>query len=144
MTDKLPDALQGLPIDHIGIAVDDLDEAEKPYQLLGLPRAGKDEVIAAQHVCVRVLRVGDSLLELLAPTSSESPIAKFLAKRGAGLHHLALRVTELELEIERLSAQGAVFISAEPQLGRGGSRVVFLHPTWSGGVLLELIEHTAA
>jgi methylmalonyl-CoA/ethylmalonyl-CoA epimerase len=137
----LPKPLAHLAIDHIGIAVTNLDEATKPYQVLGLLPVGADEVIASQHVKVRALQIGESLLELLEPTSSESPIASFLEKRGPGLHHLALRVENLELEIQRLLHQEARFISTEPRTGRAGTKVVFLHPKWGQGVLIELVEH---
>lgn len=131
----------GLPLDHIGIAVWKLDEAAAPYQLLGLTPEGEDEEIASQGVRVRALRCGESLLELLEPTTPDSPIRIFLDKRGPGMHHLALRVNDLEHEIARLSAQSARFVSATPRPGRRGTRVVFLHPRWTGGVLVELVEH---
>ena len=134
-------ALQGLPIDHLGIAVKDLDEASLPYRLLGLPVEGEDEFIESQAVKVRALRAQGSLLELLEPTSPQSPIAKFIEKRGAGLHHVALRVDDLDAEIKRLTEEGARFISSEPRAGRAHTRVVFLHPKWANGVLIELVEH---
>ena len=133
--------LQGLPIDHLGIAVEDLDEASLPYQLLGLPVEGEDEFIESQEVKVRALKAQGSLLELLEPTSEDSPIAKFIEKRGEGLHHVAFRVNDLDAEIKRLSSEGARFISSEPRAGRAHTRVVFLHPKWANGVLIELVEH---
>jgi methylmalonyl-CoA/ethylmalonyl-CoA epimerase len=135
-----PEALRGKPIDHIGIAVRDLKEAGLVYETLGLSAQGEDETIASQAVRVRAYRAGDSLLELLEPTA-EGPVAKFLERRGPGLHHLALRVKDLDAEIIRLKALGAPFISETPRPGRAGSRVVFLHPKWSQGVLIELVEH---
>jgi methylmalonyl-CoA/ethylmalonyl-CoA epimerase len=129
------------PIDHLGIAVENLEEASKPYTLIGLSILGEDEVIELQHVRVRAIQTGESLLELLEPTSAESPIAGFLQKRGPGLHHVALRVEHLEAEIIRLKQEGAVFISDIPRAGRAGTKVVFLHPKWSKGVLIELVEH---
>ncbi len=137
----LPKELQGFAIDHLGIAVKDLEAASLPYQLLGLPLLGEDEIVASQYVKVRALQAGESLIELLEPTHSESPIAQFIEKRGEGLHHLALRVEDLEAEIRRLEAQNAQFISTEPRRGRAGTRVVFLHPKWAKGVLIELVEH---
>ena len=133
--------LRGLPIDHLGIAVKDLDEASLPYRLLGLPAEGEDEWVESQEVKVRALRAQGSLLELLEPTSPQSPVAKFIEKRGAGLHHVALRVDDLDAEIERLTEEGARFISSEPRAGRARTRVVFLHPKWANGVLIELVEH---
>lgn len=129
------------PIDHIGIAVENLAEASQPYTIIGLAVKGDDEVIESQHVKVRAIQTGQSMLELLEPTSPESPIAIFLQKRGAGLHHVAFRVEQLEQEIERLKKQGAVFINDIPRAGRAGTRVVFLHPKWAKGVLIELVEH---
>jgi methylmalonyl-CoA/ethylmalonyl-CoA epimerase len=129
------------PIDHLGIAVENLEDASLPYTMIGLAIISEDEVIESQHVKVRAIQTGESLLELLEPTSSESPIAGFLQKRGPGLHHLALRVENLEAEILRLKQEGAVFISDIPRPGRAGTKVVFLHPKWAKGVLLELVEH---
>lgn len=134
--------LQGLPIDHLGIAVRSLEEASHPYKLMGLPQMGEDEHIASQHVKVRALQAGESLLELLEPTSPESPIARFLDKRGPGLHHVALRVGAVEAEVLRLKDLGAQFIDETPRPGRAGTKVVFLHPKWTKGVLVELVEHT--
>jgi methylmalonyl-CoA/ethylmalonyl-CoA epimerase len=131
----------GLKIDHLGIAVRNLDQATGPYRLLGLTQAGEDEMIDSQYVKVRALEVGESLLELLEPTSPESPIASFLEKRGEGLHHVAFRVENLDAEIQRLLKENAQFISTEPRAGRAGTRVVFLHPKWAKGVLVELVEH---
>jgi methylmalonyl-CoA/ethylmalonyl-CoA epimerase len=128
-------------IDHLGIAVSDLDSASLPYTLLGLASEGPDEEVTPQAVRVRAFRIGDSLLELLAPTSPESAIARFIAKRGPGLHHVALRVANIEAEVARLQALGADFLNTEPRAGRAGTRVVFLHPRFAGGVLIELVEH---
>jgi methylmalonyl-CoA/ethylmalonyl-CoA epimerase len=129
------------PIDHIGIAVPDLESGSAPYRAIGLAPITPDEEVASQRVMVRAFQAGSSLIELLAPTSHDSPIATFLEKRGAGMHHVALRVDSLEPEIARLESSGAVFIDREPRPGRAGTRVVFLHPKWSGGVLIELVEH---
>jgi methylmalonyl-CoA/ethylmalonyl-CoA epimerase len=128
------------PIDHIGIAVPDLETGSLPYAAIGLT-ALPDEQIETQKVMVRAFWAGNSLIELLAPTEPSSPIAVFLEKRGAGLHHIALRVENLETEIARLLEQGAQFISPEPRAGRAGTRVVFLHPRWGAGTLIELVEH---
>ena len=131
----------GLALDHVGVAVVNLEEASQPYTLLGLKPEGEDEMLLEQGVRVRAFRVGESLLELLEPTTQDSPIARFIQKRGAGLHHLAFRVASLEGEIARLAEAGAPFISEQPSPGRHGTRVVFLHPQWTGGVLVELVEH---
>jgi methylmalonyl-CoA/ethylmalonyl-CoA epimerase len=128
------------PIDHIGIAVPDLDSGSLPYVAIGLT-ALADEYIASQQVMVRAFWAGESLIELLAPTDPSSPISGFLEKRGAGLHHIALRVDNLAAEIVRLEAEGARFISNLPRAGRAGTHVVFLHPKWGAGTLIELVEH---
>ena len=128
-------------LDHIAIATFTLERGSEPYTALGLVPLESDEEILSQQVRIRVFQVGESLIELLEPTSSESPIARFLEKRGPGLHHMALRVRNLEQEMKRLSEEGAQFLSAAPQPGRAGTRVAFLHPKWAGGTLLELIEH---
>jgi methylmalonyl-CoA/ethylmalonyl-CoA epimerase len=129
------------PIDHIGIAVQDLELASLPYQALGFTVTGHDELVESQQVMVRTFQAGDSLLELLCPTSLDSPIAVFLAKRGQGMHHVAFKVINLEAEIARLEQTGAQFISNIPRAGRAGTRVVFLKPSWGQGVLMELVEH---
>lgn len=137
----MPPTTLPYPIDHLGIAVADLDAASHPYSALGLPRTHADEDVPDQQVRVRTFHGGGILLELLAPTAPESPIARFLERRGPGLHHMALRVDDLESEIERLRREGAEFIDTTPRPGRAGTRVAFLHPRWAGGVLIELVEH---
>jgi methylmalonyl-CoA/ethylmalonyl-CoA epimerase len=129
-----------MTIDHIGIATPNLEVGSAPYLAMGLI-ALPDEEVLSQKVLVRAFQVGDSLIELLAPTDPNSPIAVFLEKHGAGIHHIAFRVEHLEAEIIKLEAEGAVFISKEPRAGRAGTRVVFLHPKWSKGTLIELVEH---
>ena len=137
----LDKTLKGFPIDHIGIAVNNLDDASLAYTTIGLSPLDNDEIISTQNVKVRAFQAGDSLIELLEPTSPESPIAKFIEKRGAGLHHIALGVGNIEKEVSRLVSEKADFISTEPRAGRAGTRVVFLHPKWANGVLIELVEH---
>jgi methylmalonyl-CoA/ethylmalonyl-CoA epimerase len=129
------------PVDHIGIAVPDLESGSRPYLMIGLAPL-PDEYIASQQVVVRAFWAGESLIELLAPTDSNSPIAGFLEKRGAGLHHIALRVNDLPAEIARLETEGAQFVSNQPRVGRAGTQVVFLHPKWGAGTLIELVEHS--
>lgn len=138
---KVPEVLSGLIIDHLGIAVQSLDTASEVYGLLGFQAVGDDEEIESQGVKVRAFQAGESLLELLEPTRADSPIAKYIDKRGEGLHHVAFRVDNLESEIERLETQGATFISTQIREGRAGTRIVFLHPKWTKGVLVELVEH---
>lgn len=136
----LPDGLAGLPLDHVAIAVDDLDTATEPYRLLGLGVVGDDEEVPGQGVRVRLLRAGDVLVELLAPTTPGSPVRRFLERRGGGLHHIALRVADLSAAIARLQGEGARFVDPTPHDGRGGTRVAFLHPSFANGVLVELVE----
>lgn len=133
--------LAGLPLDHVAIAVRDLDAATGPYLLLGLAAEGDDETVGGQGVTVRALRGGTALVELLAPTSEASPIARFLERRGPGLHHIALRVHDLDAEIVRLLAEGVPLLDEQPRPGRAGSRVAFVHPSFADGVLIELVEH---
>lgn len=136
----LPD---GLPLDHLGVAVHDLEAASAPYRLLGLQPLA-DEEVAGQGVRVRAFRAGGALVELLAPTRDDSPLARFLERRGPGLHHVAFRVDDLEGEVARLQRAGARFIDPRPRPGRAGTRVVFAHPSWAGGVLVELVAHAPA
>lgn len=126
-------------IDHLGIAVRSLAAAKGIYEKLGL-RVSPEEVVEAEQVRLVMVPVGESRLELLEPTSESSPIAKFLAKRGEGLHHLSLRVPDLETTVERLKKAGVRLISEEIKTGAGGHRYVFVQPSSAGGVLLELVE----
>ncbi|MFC4456331.1 methylmalonyl-CoA epimerase [Deinococcus sonorensis] len=128
-------------LDHVAIATPDLETGSAPYLALGLHPEGPDELVESQGVQVRAFRLGETLIELLAPVRPDSPIARFLEQRGPGLHHLAFRVPQLEAEVERLEAEGARLLNREPRPGRAGSRVVFLHPKWGQGTLMELVEH---
>ncbi len=126
-------------IDHIGIAVRSLNEGRAFYQALGLVVSGTDDV-PEQGVKVAFLPVGDTRLELLEPTSPHSPIAKHLEKRGPGVHHLCFEVGDIEIAMRDLEAAGYRLLSAEPQPGAHGSRVCFVHPKSTGGVLVELSQ----
>jgi methylmalonyl-CoA epimerase len=126
-------------IDHLGIAVKSLAEAKKFYETLGL-EIMPEETVDAEKVRVAMVPVGESRIELLEPTSSDSTIAKFLEKRGPGLHHVALQVTNLVERVEELKAAGARLINEQVQIGAGGHMYVFVHPSSTGGVLLELVE----
>jgi methylmalonyl-CoA/ethylmalonyl-CoA epimerase len=126
-------------IDHLGIAVKSLAAAKKFYEQLGL-KPMPEETVAAEQVRLSMVPVGESRIELLEPTSSDSAIAKFLAKRGEGLHHVALHVDDLSATVERLKASGTRLISDEIKVGAGGHLYVFVHPSSAGGVLLELVE----
>lgn len=128
------------PIDHVGIAVTDLDLASSPYLALGLTPLA-DEEVSGQGVRVRAFQAGGALVELLAASRSDSPIARFLDRRGPGLHHIAFRSGDLEAEVRALQQAGARFIDPIPRPGRAGTRAVFVHPSWGQGVLIELVEH---
>ncbi|MDZ7707138.1 MAG: methylmalonyl-CoA epimerase [Trueperaceae bacterium] len=140
--DELPAGVAGLPIDHVGIAVRDLDEGAAPWSQLGLP-ALDDETVPEQGVRVRLLRAGDAAIELLAPLDDTSQLARFLERRGPGVHHVAFRVDDVDAELARLLAEGARAVDLAPRPGRAGSRVAFLHPSWAGGVLVELVQPAA-
>jgi methylmalonyl-CoA/ethylmalonyl-CoA epimerase len=126
-------------LDHIGIAVRSLEAGTKIYKDLGLDVQHVEEV-ATQRVKTAFLSVGDSNLELLEPTSPDSPIAKFIEKRGEGIHHICLRVENIEAHLERLKAEGYRLINEAPVPGAHGCRVAFLHPAAGNGVLIELSE----
>ena len=126
-------------IDHLGIAVKSLAAATNIYEKLGLT-ASAEEVIESEQVRVAMLPVGESRLELLEATSENSAVAKFIAKRGEGLHHICLRVPDLSVIVERLEKDGVRLVSNEIKVGAGGHRYVFVHPSSAGGVLLELVE----
>jgi methylmalonyl-CoA epimerase len=130
-------------IDHLGIAVRSLAEAKKFYEKLGL-RVMPEETVETEQVRLAMVPVGESRIELLEPTSPESPIAKFLNKRGEGLHHVALHVNDLSGTVERLKASGTRLISDDIKIGAGGHVYVFVHPSSAGGVLLELVEDAPA
>jgi methylmalonyl-CoA epimerase len=126
-------------IDHLGIAVKSLAEARKFYEALGM-RVVAEEVVEHEKVRVAMLPVGESRIELLEATSDDSPIARFIAKRGEGLHHIALSVPDLSATVEQLKQRGTRLISDEIKVGAGGHLYVFVHPSSAGGVLLELCE----
>ncbi|MBI4459141.1 MAG: methylmalonyl-CoA epimerase [Acidobacteria bacterium] len=130
----------GAVIDHLGIAVPSLAEAVEFYErVLGLKISGY-ETIPQEKTKVAMLPLGDSRIELLEATEPDSPIGRFLAKRGGGLHHVCLRVPDLAAAVERLRQNGVKLINPEPGIGAGGHRYVFIHPSSTGGVLLELVE----
>ena len=126
-------------IDHLGIAVKSLAEASKFYEKLGL-QVMPEETVETEKVRLAMVPIGESRLELLEPTSPDSPIGKFLAKRGEGLHHVALHVNDLSGTVERLKSSGTRLISDDIKIGAGGHLYVFVHPSSAGGVLLELVE----
>ena len=127
-------------IDHIGIAVADLDEAIRLYTLVFVEGPRSIEDVPDQKVRTAFFGAGESQVELLFPTADDSPIAAFLAKRGPGIHHVCLAVPDLERALAELQRQGMRLIDETPRRGAHGKRVAFVHPKALGGVLLELSE----
>jgi methylmalonyl-CoA epimerase len=128
-----------ITIDHLGIAVKSLAVAKGIYEKLGLI-VSQEEVVEGELVRVVMVPAGDSRLELMEAMSESSAVAKFIAKRGEGLHHVCLRVPDLASAVERLKKDGVRLVSNEIKMGAGGHRYVFVHPSSAGGVLLELVE----
>ena len=126
-------------LDHIGIAVKSLDAAKAIYEKLGIPVSNK-ETVESEQVRLVMVPVGDTRLELLEPLSDDSVIGKFISKRGEGLHHISMRVPDLSLAVARLKQDGVRLVSDEIKVGAGRHRYVFVHPSSTGGVLLELVE----
>jgi methylmalonyl-CoA epimerase len=126
-------------IDHLGIAVKSLAAARAIYEKLGLS-VSPEETVEQEQVRLVMVPVGESRLELLEATSEDSTIAKFISKRGEGLHHVCLRVPDLPAAVARLRKDGVRLVSEEIKIGAGGHRYVFVHPSSAGGVLLELVE----
>jgi len=131
-------------IEHLGIAVKDIEAATKTYEaLLGKP-AYQSEDVEREGVKTVFFKTGDSKIELLGATRPDSPIAKYLEKRGEGIHHIAFDVADIKAEIERLKAEGFQLISDEPKSGADNKRIAFLHPKSSHGVLVELCEEISS
>jgi methylmalonyl-CoA epimerase len=127
-------------IEHIGIAVTDLAEARRLFgEGLGFRVVGEEEV-PEQKVRVVKLAAGDSDLELLESTDPDGPVGRFVAKHGAGIHHVAVRVDDLPGTLAALAAAGVRLIDREPRIGAGGKRIAFIHPRSAGGILIELCE----
>lgn len=129
-------------IDHIGIAVDSIEKWVGYYKdVLGLEFKGSEEV-AEQKVRVAFFKIGESKIELLEPTSDDSPIANFLEKRGGGIHHIAVLVDDIDAALARHHEAGARLIDNEPRIGAHNMRIAFIHPKTSGGVLMELCQES--
>jgi methylmalonyl-CoA/ethylmalonyl-CoA epimerase len=130
-----------MKIDHIGIATEGIEGAARFYrETLGL-EIGVIEEVAEQKVRVAMLPLGESRIELLEATSDDSPISKFLEKRGPGIHHIAVKVDDIRAALAKLKQDGARLIDEEPRTGGGGCLVAFVHPSSTGGVLLELVQN---
>ncbi len=129
-----------MKISHLGIATKGIDEALKFWQdALGLENVHA-ETVEDQKVRVAMLPIGETRIELLEATSDDSPIAKFVEKRGGGIHHIAVEVENIEESLAKLKANGARLIDEQPRTGAEGCLVAFVHPSSTGGVLLELIQ----
>jgi len=129
-----------LKLDHIGVAVSNMEESLKLYtELLGLELHGT-EVVEEQKVKVAFLPVGDTEIELLESTSPDGPVAKFIESRGQGVQHLAFNVENIEEALAKMKEQGVRLIDEVPRYGAGGAKIAFLHPKATGGVLIELCQ----
>ncbi len=130
-------------IDHVGVAVQDIEAALSLYRdALGMPQVHR-ETVSEQGVDAVLLDVGDSHVELLQPLGPDTAVGKFLARRGPGLHHVAYRVENIEEALRQLSAAGMRLIDEQPRVGIRGSRVAFLHPASTNGVLTEIVQPAA-
>jgi methylmalonyl-CoA/ethylmalonyl-CoA epimerase len=126
-------------LDHIGIAVRSIADARRLYEALGL-RIVHEETVEHEQVRTAMIPAGDTRIELLEPTAPDSAIGRFLAKRGEGLHHIALHVDNISSALEDLKAEGARLVSEDIQTGAGGHLYFFVHPSSTGGVLLEICQ----
>jgi methylmalonyl-CoA epimerase len=127
-------------IDHIGVAVDDLDAAVEFYrERFGMAEQHR-EVVEQQGVEAVLLEIGEGHVELLSPLGPDTAVGKFLASRGPGLHHVAYQTSDIDLALEKVRAAGLQLVDEHPRVGIRGSRVAFLHPKATGGVLTELVE----
>ena len=131
--------MSNLKIDHLGIAVKSIAEARKFYESLGMA-VTHEETVPHERVHTAMLPVGESRVELLEATDTESTVAKFIGKRGEGLHHVALQVPDIDAAFAELQRQGVRLVSEKVQVGAGGHRYIFVHPASAGGVLIELVE----
>jgi methylmalonyl-CoA/ethylmalonyl-CoA epimerase len=127
-------------IDHIGVAVEDIDAAIELYRDSFEMELAHRETVESQGVEAVLLDVGEGHVELLAPLGPETPVGKFLAKNGTGLHHVAYAVDDIDAALENIAAAGLQLIDSEPRVGIRDSRVAFLHPRSTGGVLTEIVE----
>ncbi|NGZ89757.1 methylmalonyl-CoA epimerase [Psychroflexus maritimus] len=127
-------------IEHIGIAVNNIEEATKTYELLFNKKAYKEEEVASEGVKTVFFETGESKIELLGATSSSSPIAKYLEKKGEGIHHIAFAVDNINKEIKRLETEGFQLINKEAKPGADQKIIAFLHPKSNHGVLIELCQ----
>lgn len=130
-----------LPIDHVAVAVESITAVQPVFESLLGAAGSRVQHIAAQGVNVAFIGEGSARIELLEPTDANGAVARFLKRRGPGLHHLAYRVADIAAELDRLDAAGYELIDRQPRAGADGHRVAFLHPRSTGGVLIELVQH---
>jgi methylmalonyl-CoA/ethylmalonyl-CoA epimerase len=128
-------------IEHIGIAVNSIEQAGKIYEKLLNTLVYKTEEVASENVLTAFLQCGPNKIELLEALSPDSPIAKFIAKKGEGIHHIAFEVTDIRAEMARLKAEGFVLLNEDPKKGADNKLVCFVHPKGVNGVLVELCEN---
>ena len=128
------------PLDHVGIAVRSIEESMPLFERLSNARGSEIEPVESQGVRVAFVGTGSARLELIEPASQQSTIARYLEKRGPGLHHVAYRVPDIRIALADFAAQGMQLIDEQPRPGAGGHLVAFLHPGTTGGVLVELVE----
>ncbi len=128
-----------LTLDHIGIAVKNIDESIFAFKVIGIT-PGEREIIEDQGVEALMLPIGETRLELLEPFKDDSPISKFIDKKGEGLHHIALKTSDVKQILSKCSENGIKLIDKEPRIGAGGKKIAFLHPKSTNGVLIELTE----
>lgn len=126
-------------IDHLGIAVKSIAEARKFYEALGM-QVDAEETVAAERVRTAMIPIGESRIELLEATDEASVIAKFISRRGEGLHHVAIAVPDIHAAVEQMKQQGTRLVQEKVQVGAGGHLYVFVHPASAGGVLVELVQ----
>lgn len=127
-------------IDHIGVAVEDIDAAIELYEASFEMKLAHREIVESQGVEAALLDVGEGHVELLAPLGPDTPVGKYMAKNGSGLHHVAYAVADIDATLEKIAAAGLRLIDSEPRVGIRDSRVAFLHPRSTGGVLTEIVE----
>ena len=127
-------------LDHVAIAVADLDASLDEYRRLYGAEAQHREVVAEQGVEEAMISVGGSYIQLLQPLGGDTPVGKFLAARGEGLHHIALAVADIDAALQHLESEGATLIDREPRIGGRGARIAFVHPKQFAGTLVELVE----
>ena len=131
-----------MEIDHIAIAVGSMADALSTFERLYGITPDHTEEIASDKITEAMLPIGNTYLQLLEPTDAESTVAKFIEKRGQGLHHIAIRVDDIEATLAHLKSEGAELLDQEPRIGGGGHRVAFVHPKTTNGILIELVEHS--